>query len=331
MRLLVAVGLGVVAIWVLVAQPSWRRNNPSRATADPELLRRHVEALSQQFVPRDWLHGENLEKCADYVARHFSASGAAVESQSFTAAGRPFRNVMGRFGVGRQPRLIVGAHYDAFEELPGADDNASAVAVLLELAAMLGRLAPTQAVDLVAYVLEEPPFFQTDQMGSAAHARSVVGEKAAYRGVIALEMVGCFTDKPGSQRYPSALLRLIYPSRGNFLAVVGRWDQGDWVKSVRVAMSGATDLPVRSIRAPALVPGSDFSDHQSYWPHGINALMVTDTAFYRNPAYHSPQDTPETLDYRRMAQVAAALFAAIESLSASTREAFRLDSGRASR
>ena len=149
-------------------------------------------------------------------------------------------------------------------------------------------------------------------MGSAVHAQSLADAQADVRGVIVLEMVGYFRDERGSQSYPSLLLKLMYPSRGNFIAVAGPWDQGDWIKTVKIGMKGATDLPVYSIRAPSAVPGIDFSDHLNYWPHGFKAIMVTDTAFYRNRSYHTPTDTADRLDYDRMAQVVVALFEALQ-------------------
>ena len=148
-------------------------------------------------------------------------------------------------------------------------------------------------------------------MGSAIHAESIAGEKSNITGVIVLEMVGCFNDEKGSQSYPSLLLRAFYPRRGNFIAVAGRWDQGDWIKAVKVGMLGSTDLPVYSIRAPSALPGIDFSDHFNYWPYGIKAVMVTDTSFYRNKAYHESEDTADRLDYDRMSMVVVAVFEAL--------------------
>ena len=144
----------------------------------------------------------------------------------------------------------MGAHYDASGDTPGADDNASGVAALIELAFLLGSNTPPGEVELVAYCLEEPPFFKTELMGSAVHAKSIAGDKANIRGVIVLEMVGFFQDGWGSQSYPSPLLHLIYPSRANFIGVISRWDQGAWVKAVKSGMKGRTPLPVYSIRAP---------------------------------------------------------------------------------
>jgi Zn-dependent M28 family amino/carboxypeptidase len=311
-RVLGTVAVVVFMAWILVAQPSCRRNHTSGTKGDPAKLREHVEALSQRFFPRDWQHRENLDRCADYIAQHFRQAGATVEFQTVDVGKNQYRNVIGRFAAGNGQRIIVGAHYDSCGEEPGADDNASGIASLIELAYLFGRSTPSSPVELVAYVLEEPPFFQSAMMGSAIHAKSIAGDKAGVRGVIVLEMVGTFSDEWGSQSYPAPLLRLIYPSRANFIGVVGRWDQGDWIKTVKTGMKGASDLPVYSIRAPAMIPGVDFSDHASYWPYGIKAVMVTDTAFYRNKAYHKSGDTPDRLDYNRMAKVVVSVFEAIK-------------------
>jgi hypothetical protein len=311
LRVLAAVAFVVGLGWVLLAQPTLRRNRRSNFTVDPATLRGHVEMLSQTFHPRDWRHRENLDACAQYIEERFKAAGAKVETQPFQANKRGFKNVIAKFNPGKPGRIVVGAHYDACGDTPGADDNASGISVLLELAALIGKNAPETPVDLVAYTLEEPPFFRTEEMGSAVHAKSIAAEKSHYRGVVVLEMVGCFKDEPGSQKYPMPLLRCFYPSRGNFVSVVGRWDQGGWVKAIKVGMKGATDLPVYSIRAPESIPGIDFSDHHPYWPYGIEAVMITDTAFYRNLNYHEAEDTAEKLDYHRMAKVAVAVFEAI--------------------
>lgn len=310
-RILAAVAAFLFAAWLALAQPSCRRHPPSPASVDPARLRAHVDTLARDCHPRNYLHPDNLARAADYIARHFEQAGATVEFQSFTVSGMPYRNVIARFRAGSGPKLVVGAHYDACDELPGADDNASGVAALLELAALLGRTPPSGEIELVAYCHEEPPFFQTDLMGSVLHAQRLAAEKDRVRGVLVFEMVGYFDEAFGSQSYPMPLLHLLYPSRGNFIGVVGRWDQGPWIKTVKSALQGRTPLPVYSIRAPRIVPGIDLSDHRSYWPHGIPAVMITDTAFYRNRAYHTPGDTPDRLDYGRMAQVVVAVDGAI--------------------
>ena len=311
--------LGMVVVIVemtgyFIAQPTTRKNHPSAVAVDAARLQAHVVTLSQTFHPRDWEHPANLSKCADYITTHFTKAGAAVESQEFKVQGKSYRNVIGRFGVGKGSKVVVGAHYDACGDTPGADDNASGIAALIELAYLIDKDAPQREVELVAYVLEEPPFFRTSYMGSAVHAQSLASGKTHITGVIVLEMVGCFNDETGSQSYPSQLLRAFYPSRGNFIAVAGRWDQGDWIKAVKVGMKGATSLPVYSIRAPAALPGIDFSDHFNYWPYGIQAAMITDTSFYRNKDYHAIGDTAERLDYGRMGKVVVAVFEALRSM-----------------
>ena len=313
-RILCLVLVIVEVTGCFIAQPAFHNNPASKIVVSAEKLKAHVSTLSRDFHPRDYEHPANLDKCADYIATHFKNAGAAVESQEFEAMGKRYRNVIGRFGVGKGSKVVVGAHYDSCGETPGADDNASGIAALIELAYLSGRDAPRRELELVAYVLEEPPFFRSAFMGSAIHARSIAAQKSNIKGVIVLEMVGCFKDERGSQSYPSILMRAFYPSRGNFIAVAGRWDQGDWIKAIKVGMQGRTDLPVFSIRAPAAIPGIDFSDHLNYWPYGINAVMITDTSFYRNTTYHAKEDTAERLDYGRMSKVVVAVFEAIRSM-----------------
>jgi hypothetical protein len=304
------VAAGALAIWLVVAQPSLTRNRPSPHQVDPARLRAHVEMLATTCFPRDYESVTNLDRCADYIAAQFGAAGARVACQDFTVHGRRYRNVIGRFGSETGALIIVGAHYDACGKMPAADDNASGVAALIELGVLLGRDSSPPPIELVAYSLEEPPFFGTPQMGSAVHARACAAAGRPITGMIALEMVGCFSDERGSQRYPLPICRWLYPTRGNFIGVIGRWDQGAWIGRVKRGMQGATPLSVFSIRAPQALHGIDFSDHRNYWPLGVPAVMVSDTAYFRNIYYHARYDTPEKLDYARMAQVVVAVHAA---------------------
>jgi hypothetical protein len=314
----VAVALAAVGIggWIVVT-PMGELDVTGTATADPRRLERDVRAIVA-LGPRDYLHSENLAKVADYVARELAAAGGVVERQRFSVDGRDFENVIARFGPEAGPRVVVGAHYDTCGPLPGADDNASGVAGVLELARALGRTPPSGRVDLVAWPNEEPPYFRTAHMGSAVHARAMRDGNVDVRAMISVEMIGEFSDAPGSQRYPSSLLKLVYPSTGSFIAVIsgfGKKHGGSLVRPVKRAMRGASSLPVRSLAGPRFLPGIDFSDHASFWDAGYPALMVTDTAFYRNERYHTAEDTPERLDYRRMAQVVDGLEAAARALA----------------
>jgi hypothetical protein len=164
-------------------------------------------------------------------------------------------------------------------------------------------------VELVAYTLEEPPYFRTEFMGSFQHARALAQQNREVRLMLSLEMIGYFRDPPGSQRYPVAALKALYPDRGNFIALVGPYRDFGLMRRVKGLFKGASDLPATSINAPSLVQGVDFSDHASYWRFKMPALMVTDTAFMRNPNYHLPGDTADTLDYARMAKVVRGVYA----------------------
>jgi Zn-dependent M28 family amino/carboxypeptidase len=273
-------------------------------------LEAHVRALVG-FTPRDETHPENLDRAAAYILRELHDAGGEVEDQAFEANGAIYRNVIARFGTATRERIVVGAHYDAAGPYPGADDNASGVAGLLELARLLGETPPTAQVELVAFTLEEPPWFASPAMGSAVHAASLKERGIPVRAMIALEMIGYFTDAPGRQQYPLPILKLCYPSQGNFIGVVGKLGQGALVRRVRNAMRRASPLPVHSLSAPRSLPGVDFSDHRNYWDAGYQAVMITDTAFYRNPSYHTADDTPETLDYERMAMVVQGVYGAV--------------------
>lgn len=298
-----AIGLGIVVQPLVIPMVS----TPPAVSA--RQLEQHVRHFSEDLHPRNHEHIENLERAADYIQASLKASGAAVSNQDVRVEGTRYRNVIARFGPASGPVLVIGAHYDTHGDTPGADDNASGVAGLLELARLLGRSPPPRAIELVAYTLEEPPHFRTEHMGSARHARSM---KEAHRDVelmLSLEMIGYFSDQPGSQRFPYSVFAWLYPHQGNFIALVGKLDHFALMRKVKAAMAGATSLPVRSINAPPTLQGIDFSDHLNYWKEGMPAIMVTDTAFLRNSNYHRVEDTFEKLDYGRMAKVVQGVFA----------------------
>jgi Zn-dependent M28 family amino/carboxypeptidase len=291
------------------------RARHSGITVSPERLEAHVRSLAQRFVPRDYTHPENLDRAAAYIRTEFTRAGGATAEQPYDAGGRSYRNVVASFGPESGERIVVGAHYDVDGELPGADDNASGVAGLIELAYLLGRSLPRMRVELVAYSLEELPFFGTPYMGSAVHARSLKEQRAEVRAMVSLEMIGYFSNESGTQQFPLEALRPFYPSTGNFIAIVGKPGQTSLVRKIKRAMRSATPLPVHSINAPRWVPGVDFSDHVSYWDAGYAAVMITDTAWYRNPNYHTARDTAETLDYVRMALVVQGVDAAVRAIA----------------
>jgi Zn-dependent M28 family amino/carboxypeptidase len=294
--------------------PAARRSSRT-AEADAGRLEAKVRQLIAESFPRDFGHPENLSRAARWIGEELSRSGAAVSEQVFTASGCEYRNVIARLGPANSEVVVVGAHYDVAGELPGADDNASGVAGLIELARLLQGRPLSKSVELVAFALEEMPFFGTGLMGSTVHARSLAKDGRRVVGMLCLEMIGCFEDAPGSQQFPFPPLRLFYPGRGDFIAVVGNVFGSSLVRRVKRAMRSAGELPVHSINAPRWVPGVGLSDHASYWKEGFPAVMITDTAFYRNDRYHTAADTPETLDYVRMARVVDGILRAVLGLA----------------
>ena len=276
---------------------------------DVARLEAHVKRLSVDFHPRRYDRLDNIERTVQYIADELRTTGAAVSTQDIEVGGRTYKNVIARFGPATGPLLVIGAHYDSFGITPGADDNASAVAGLLELARLLGQAPATRSIELVAYTFEEQPRSSNADMGSAWHARALRTANREVSLMLSLEMIGYFVDAPGSQRFPAPGLSLLYPNRGDFIALVGRLSDYGVMRRVKSAMSGATRLPVHSINSPRRVPGIENSDHVNFWDADYPALMVTDTAYLRNPNYHGPGDTWQTLDYRRMAQVVQAVYA----------------------
>ncbi len=303
----------LVLLWGLITQPLLG-SLPVRSDlpkVDPSRLEIHVRKIVTDVFPRNEAYPRNLDRVASYIGREFLNAHGVTQEQTFEAKGKTYRNIIASFGPETPERIVVGAHYDAAGEKPGSDDNASGIAGLMELAYLLGRAKPGIRIDLVAYTLEEPPYFQTEFMGSAVHAKSLRTQRAAVRLMISLEMIGCFTDAPHSQALPSSFIKPFYPAQGNFIAVVGTLSQTRPVRRVKRAMTMASALPVYSMNAPVSLPGVGFSDQLNYWNQGYDAIMITDTAFYRNPRYHTDADTPDTLDYKRMAMVVQGVYAAV--------------------
>jgi len=281
---------------------------------DAGKLKEHVLKLSEELGPRDVTHPGNLNKVADYIGGQFRLYSENVADQPYMADGLEVRNVHAFLGPETKERIVVGAHYDVAGPNPGADDNASGVAGLLELARLLSAEELPTMMELVSYTLEEPPYFFSKKMGSYIHAKSLKDEGIELKGMLALEMIGFFTDESKSQRFPIFLLRPFYPSTGNFIAVVGSLFQRKIVRIVKKAMRQASPLDVQSINAPKLLPGIALSDHLNYWRNGYQAVMITDTSFYRNPNYHTPYDIADTLDYERMAMVVKGVKEAVMAL-----------------
>lgn len=307
--------LGGAGLFVLT-QPVLSSSNSSKSpTVDAAALRKHVDFLADPKFPRSYPRAENLDRAADYIRQQFSRSGGTVTEQTYQVDEQTYRNIIVTVGPDTRERIVVGAHYDSYGNMPGADDNASGIAGLIELANVLAKAHLDRKVELVAYTLEEPPNFRTANMGSTVHATALKKNGVNVRAMICLEMIGYFTDKENSQEYPVAALKSVYPSKGEFIAVVGSIQDASLTRQVKAAMQSQGTVPVWSINAPPALPGIDFSDHLSYWAQGYDAVMITDTAFYRNKKYHEPADTTDRLDFKRMAEVIAEVSVAVQDLA----------------
>ncbi|MET3542783.1 hypothetical protein ABID22_003520 [Pontibacter aydingkolensis] len=294
--------------YLLSAPILWASNT------DTVQLHKHVLSLTTTNKARNHQNLQELNQAADYIKAEFTKLQGNVTEQVYKVNGTDYRNIILSSGPANAPLLVVGAHYDVCGNQPGADDNASGVAGLLEVARLLQNHTLPFRVDFVAYTLEEPPYFRTANMGSYVHAKSLAEQKAQVLGMVSLEMIGYFKEEKGTQRYPIAPMKLVYGSRGNYIAVVQRFGNGKFGRSFLRGFNQAATLPVKSLKAPAAIPGVDFSDHLNYWYFGFSALMITDTSFYRNTNYHQPGDTIYTLDFARMARVVDGVYQTILSL-----------------
>ena len=297
-------------------QPSATQPTPAMR-ADQQRLYADVKFLTSLQPARQYRNPKSLNQAADYIKTAFEKLDAGrVEEQKFSADGQPYRNIILSLGTLDAPRIVIGAHYDVCGEIPGADDNASAVAGLLETARLLHQFGSSQKyrVDLVAYPNEEPPYFATEHMGSAVHAKSLHDAKVPVRAMLCYEMIGYFRDEPGSQHFPNEQLATRYPSTGNFITVVGRTGQEAFTEQVQKLMKPKVELDVQRINLPGEMGLAGLSDHRNYWKYGYEAIMINDTAFLRNPNYHQTSDTIDTLDFKRMAEVVNGTYAVILGL-----------------
>ncbi len=277
-------------------------------------IRRHIDLLAGVLGERNVLHCPGaLEGAAKYIEKTFRACGLEPASQHYTAMGHPVRNIEAEIPGYKPdgPIWIIGGHYDSIDGSPGADDNATAVAGVLEVARMLSGMRCRDTIRFVTFVNEEPPFYKGDEMGSLVYAKRCKSRGERIAGMINLEMLGYYSDEPGSQRYPIPLDRGVWkwllPNRGNFIAFVGNFASWRLTWRCRRVFGRSVRFPARWVAAPAHLEGPGMSDHWSFWQQGYPAVMVTDTAFFRNRHYHQKSDAPDKIDFPRMAKVVAGL------------------------
>jgi hypothetical protein len=283
-----------------------------------ERLRSDVVFLASTLGERNTIRYRELERTAASIGKRFRELGYEVRVQEFEAPSesgpRRVRNIEAVLWGDPEECIVVGAHYDSPPGSPGADDNASGVAILLELARLQARSPGKRTLRFVAFVNEEPPYFRTMHMGSHVYATDLKGVQGVrVVGMLSLECLGVFSDERGSQTFPFPM-GFFYPHRGDFVSFVSNFASTGLMKRSVEAFRAATDLPAEGARAPEVLPGIGWSDHWAFWQAGFPAIMVTDTALFRNRHYHQSGDTPEKLDYGRMAKAVTGLKGVLDSL-----------------
>jgi len=282
--------------------------------SDTALIRAHMKAITKTDGYRDHLNIPLLNTTAEYIFEQFKLYADTVYYQAYQANYQTYKNVICSFGPKNAKTLVIGAHYDVCGEQEGADDNASGVVGLLELARLLKGQTLTYHIELVAFSLEEPPYFTTEYMGSYIHAKSLADKKTEVLGMITLEMIGYYNDQKNSQTYPAGFLKYIYGNKGNYITLVKKFGGGKFARKFSRKFKRKRTIKTVKFSAPSSLEGIDYSDHQNYWKFGYSAIMITDTSFFRNDNYHKTTDTLETLDLYRMAGVIDGVFLTILSL-----------------
>lgn len=281
-----------------------------------QLLRRHVEQLAGVIGERNHFRPAQYAAAADYIERASGNTGLNAQRQIYEVSGKPSVNIEVEITGTQMPHeiLVIGAHYDSVQGSPGANDNATGVAATLVLAQAFARTRPSRTVRFVLFANEEPPFFQSRHMGSRVYA-----QRSRQRGenislMLSLETIGYYSDEPGSQRYPFPL-GFFYPSTGNFIGFVGNMANAPLVKRVLTSFRRHAQFPSEGGALWESIPGVAWSDHWSFWQEDYAAVMVTDTAPNRYPHYHTAADTPDKIDFVRMARVVSGLQPVIHELA----------------
>jgi Zn-dependent M28 family amino/carboxypeptidase len=274
-----------------------------------------VQKLAGEIGERNMSRYPRLLEAADFIESSFGRAGLSPRRDSYELRGRACHNIEVEVRGTSPEILVIGAHYDSVYGSPGANDNASGVAALLALARRFAGKSTEKTLRFVAFVNEEPPYFQSDEMGSFVYAKRCKERGDKIVGMISLETIGYFSDAPGSQKYPAAGLGFFYPRKGNFIGFAANPSSRSLLRATVAAFRKAGRLPCEGAALPAAIPGIGWSDQWSFWQCGYPAIMITDTAPFRYPHYHEPSDMPDKLDYDRFALVVSGMEKTIADLT----------------
>lgn len=317
--LVAAIFMGGLLFFSRMPGKSYRGPLPPLSKPDLEInsrLQQHVRFLAGETGPRTLWNPSTLQAAADYIEKTFTLAGYQAQRQEYEVYNQTTCNIEAELPGLTSPAeiIVVGAHYDTVLVSPGANDNASGVAALLELARLLRHEKHQRTIRFVAFTNEEPPFYFTDDMGSRRYAQRSREKNERITAMLSLETIGYYSEQPGSQRYPFPF-RLFYPDTADFIAFVGNTTSKNLVHRSIESFRRTAKLPSEGLAAPGFITGIGWSDHWSFWKAGYPALMITDTAFFRYAPYHTESDTPEKLDYDRMTLLVQGLVGVIADLA----------------
>ena len=299
-----------------VERPKINKGEKQRIDELSNRLKEHVTALAGAIGERNLFIPKNLHKAAFYIHTFWQNLGYEVNKQAFLVEGLSCENLSIEIPGKEKPEeiILLGAHYDSVVGSPGANDNGSAVASLLEISRLFSHKPQKKTVRLVAFTNEEPPFFQEKSMGSRVCAQRCREQSEKILAMVSLETIGYYSEAPKSQRYPPPL-NFFYPDKGNFLGVVGNIQSRKLVKTFTQYFMEGVNFPVQCVATFGFIPGIAWSDHSSFWKYGYPAIMVTDTAPYRYPYYHTQEDTPDKISYSSLARVTYGLYSVAQRMA----------------
>ena len=321
----IVIGLCLVFA-ILIVRPLIKIRCTSSMTGEPpeahrpqitHNLYRHVEVLSREIGSRSVHECGKLKQAQTYIETCLREYGMAGEAQDYTVNGKTYSNVVVTLPGTKNPpqTIVIGAHYDTVADTPGADDNASAVSLLLEICRALRGYSPDNTVKLVFFTLEEPPVYDTRNMGSYVFARDAKERDEDIKLMICLEMIGYYNHRGKGQEFPLPLMNLFYSPVPDFVLVIGDIASRKMVLLTGDTIGRASGLRVETLAVPQFFSGIKLSDHSSFWKNGYRAIMITDTAFYRNPNYHTSGDTIDTLDFNKMTALCEGMVQTVRAIS----------------